>query len=158
MYGTGFGTYVCTVLLTFHCNILCRELNWLVKRILLYIKSPALNTRCFFSSLSDCICLVSDTIASSRHCRRLGHLSTKLRQACIEISIYQCVDLVEENEIELENLEWRSIFSYEHYQLLDSHRERRGMPFRNSCMHAYQNPSNNLNHIYTFTNIAVNII
>lgn len=61
----------------------------------------------FFSSLSDCICLVSDTIASSRHCRRLGHLSTKLRQACIEISIYQCadLDLIEENEIELENLE-----------------------------------------------------
>lgn len=48
MYGTGFGTYVCTVLLTFHCNILCRELDWLVKRILLYIKSPAFNTRCFF--------------------------------------------------------------------------------------------------------------
>lgn len=141
MYGTGFGTYVCTVLLTFHCNILCRELNWLVKRILLNIKSPAYNTRCFFSSLSDCICLVSDTIPSSRHCRRLGHLSTNLRQACIEISIYQCVDLVEENEIELENLEWRSIFSYQHYQLLDSHRKRKGMPFRNSCMHAYQNPS-----------------
>lgn len=61
----------------------------------------------FFPSLSDCICLVSDTIPSSRHCRRLGHLSTKLRQACIEISIYQCadLDLIEENEIELENLE-----------------------------------------------------
>lgn len=141
MYGTGFGTYVCTVLLTFHCNILCRELNWLVKRI----KAPLLIKDVFFSSLSDCICLVSDTIASSRHCRRLGHLSTKLRQACIEISIYQCVDLVEENEIELENLEWRSIFSYQHYQLLDSHRERRGMPFRNSCMHAYQNPSKQFN-------------
>lgn len=52
-----------------------------------------------------CICLVSDTIPSSRHCKRLGHLSTKLRQACIEISIYQCADLIEENEIELENLE-----------------------------------------------------
>lgn len=134
--------YVCTVLLTFHCNILCIELSWLVKRILLYIiKSPAFNTRWVFFFI-----LKRLYMSGQWHYPELwlGHLSTKLRQACIEISIYQCADLIEENEIELENLEWRSIFSYQHYQLLDSHRKRKGMPFRNSCMHAYQNPSKQL--------------
>lgn len=35
----------------------------------------------FFLSFSDCICLVIDIIPSSRHCGRLGHLLTRLRQA-----------------------------------------------------------------------------
>lgn len=77
MYGIGFGMYVCIVLLIFYCNILCRELNWLVKRILLNIKSFVYNIRCFFLFLSDCICLVSDIILSFRYCRRLGYLLIK---------------------------------------------------------------------------------
>lgn len=46
-----------------------------------FLKAQFLTQDGFFLSFSDCICLVIDIIPSSRHCGRLGHLLTRLRQA-----------------------------------------------------------------------------